>query len=301
MEEKVKRHLPQMLCILCAIALWLYVIYTEDPEMQVWMHSIPITYQGATQMTDGGITFVMTDEPEEINVKLSGRRSALRRVTAGDIHLTVDYSAIQTAGTHAIPIHVSLSQGDLRVSKLSQNTVTCRTDVLVTVDKTVSVTTSGAEMLGLSDFTASPSTVRVSGPKSTLEHLKATVSIDLTKDNVSEKQTVSLTGFSEKEELPQSVSVENPEVLISATRALPIVIEAANRPENLSEIKCDPETASVRGTLENLLAAENVRGAYSVWVDFSASPSVSGPVPLVYPEQVTVLGPDSAKAEFYVE
>lgn len=303
MEEKVKRNLSHILCILCAIALWMYVIYTEDPEMQVWMRGIPISYQGAEAMLENGITFTLTEEPEEVNVKLAGRRSALRRVTANDIHATVNYASVRAAGAHTLPIQVSLSQGDLRVAKLSQSSVVCETDVLITVDKTVSITTSGAEAFGLSDFAASPSTVRITGPKSTLEHLKANVYIDLAEENISNEQTVTLTGQSEKETLPQSVSIENPTVSISATRALPIEIEAANSPGegSISEIVCDPKTASVRGSLEELLSAENVRGAYSVWVDFSVSPAITGPVPLLYPENVTVLGPASAKAEFYTE
>lgn len=299
MEEKVKQRLPRILCLLCAVALWLYVTYTEDPEMQVWMRGIPVTYHGASTLSESGITFTYTEEPEEINVKLSGRRSALRRVMENDVHASVDYSSIQSQGKHTLPIHVSLSQGDLRVAKLSQTNVTCVTDILVTVDKTVSVTTTGAEPLGMRDFAASPSTVRVTGPKSTLEHLKASVYIDLTKENVTNEQTVMLIGQSGKEEMPVGVSVENPTISVSATRALPIVIEATEKPENISEVVCEPETASVRGTLEALLAAENVRGAYSVWVDFSASPATSGPVPLVYPEDVTVLGPASAKATFH--
>ena len=303
MEEKVKRNLSHILCVLCAIALWMYVIYTEDPEMQVWMRGIPITYQGDAAMHDAGITFTHTESPEEVNVKLAGRRSALRRVTANDIHATVDYASIHAPGTHTLPIQISISHGDLRVAKLSQNSVQCATDVLVTVDKTVSITTSGAEELGMRDFSASPSTVRVTGPKSTLEHLKAAVYVNLMMDSVPNEHTVTLIGQSGKEEMPVGVSIENPTVSISATRALPIEIEAANAPgeDSIPEVICDPATAPVRGALRDVLAAENVRGAYSVWVDFSASPALSGPVPLVYPENVTVLGPASAKAEFHME
>ncbi len=300
-EKEVKRHVTQILCILCAIALWLYVTYTEDPEMQVWMRDIPVSYTGTEDLTARGITFVSKEEPEEINVKIAGRKSVLRRLLETDVRANVDYAAITGAGTHHLPISITLLQNDLRVSKVSVSSVKCQTDVLVTVEKTVGITSSGAEPLGIRDFAASPSTVRVSGPKGVLEHLKAGVYVDLTGGDAANSYTVSLSDQTGKPFSSDTVTIENDAVTISATRALPVKIEAANPPEGteFTEVKCNPETADVRGALPALLESEAVHGAYETWVDFSSSPAKSGQVPLVYPDDVEPLGVSYASAEFH--
>ncbi len=302
-EKEVKRHVTQILCILCAIALWLYVTYTEDPEMQVWMRNVPVSYTGADDLIARGITFVETEEPEQINVKVSGRRSLLHRLQNSDVRAQVDYSAIEGAGQQTLPINVSLSQNDLRITRLSESNVSCRTDLLVTVDKTVSITSSGAEELGIHDFAATPSTVRVTGPKSVLEHLKAGVYVDLTQDKITDSHPVVLSSQSGDTFMADAVTLGTDSVSLTATRSLPVTVEAANEPETgkIKEIVCNPKTADVRGDLRKLLSLESVPGTYSVWVNFSASPAQSGQVPLSYPAGVDVLGPTYASAEFHVE
>lgn len=302
-EKEVKKHVTQILCILSAIALWLFVTYTEDPEMQAWIRDIPISYIGADDLTARGITFVSREEPETVNVKISGRKSVLRRLLESDVRASVNYASIGGAGTHSLPISITLLENDLRVSKLSVDFVRCQTDVLVTVDKTVSVTSSGAEILGIRDFAASPSTVQVSGPKTVLEHLKASVYVDLTGGDAADSYTVTLSDQTGKRYEGDTVTVVNDTVTISATRALPVQIEAANSPEDaeITEVVCDPKTVDVRGELAALLETDSVHGAYSVWADFTASPARGGQVRLLYPDDVQVLGPSYASAAFYFE
>lgn len=302
-EKEVKRHVTQILCVLCAIALWLYVTYTEDPEMQVWMRNIPVSYTGADELAARGITFVQREETAQINVKVSGRRSLLHRLQDSDLRAQVDYSGIEDAGLQTLPIHVTLLQNDLRITKLSVSEVSCRTDLLVTVDKTISVTSSGAEELGIHDFAVSPSTVRITGPKSTLEHLKAGVYVDLTKEDVGDTQHVTLSDQFGEPVSADLVNMESDAVTLSATRSLPVVLEAANTPETgkIKEVICTPKTADVRGSLSTLLSLESVPGSYSVWVNYASSPAQSGQVPLSYPEDVEVLGPAYASAEFHIE
>ncbi len=301
-EKKVKKHVTQIVCVLCAIGLWSYVTYTEDPEMQVWVRNIPVSYIGAETLSEKGITFTEKEEPEEIHVKVSGRKSFLRRLRESDVHASVNYTGIAAAGEHVLPIQVTISQRDLWVTKLSQSTVECATDVSVTVEKTVSVSAKGAEEKGLRDFAPSPQTVRITGAKSTLEHVKPAVFLDFTEDAVGSTQKVTLLREDGKPYTGGDIKIETETVTISATRALPIEIEAANTPPGgeIREVVCEPDMAPVRGELDALLEAGPVRGAYKVWVDFSATPAQSGAVALVYPENVTPLGTTTARATFHV-
>ncbi len=303
MDKEVKRHITQGLCILCAIALWLYVTYTEDPEMQVWMRNIPVSYVGAEGLTERGLTFTERDEPAEINVKIEGRRSVLHRLRVSDIRAAVDYASITDAGAHSLPISVSLLQNDARVAKLSVSSVSCRTDALVTVDKTVVVTSSGADKLGIHNLTASPSTVRVTGPETVLGRLEASVHVNLTGNTASETYKVSLSDRSGTAFLPDTVTMESDTVTLSATRSLPVVLETENLPDGgeIKEIVCNPETVDVRGELVDLIALESVPGAYKAWVDFSASPARTGQISLAYPAGVEPLGPATASGEVHLK
>lgn len=302
-ETKIKKHVMKAICILSAIGLWLYVSYTENPEMHVWLRDVPIAYTGAEALLGKDLACLEADAPKEVHVKISGRRSSLMRLRDADVHASVNYADIPNAGTYTLPIHISLPQNDLWVSKLSESTVTLTADALVTVEKSIAITTDGAEKLGLSDFAASPSTIRVTGPKSILENLKASVHIDLTGGQNPDTHAVVLT-TEDGDVFDEGIVTLTPQsVSVSATRELPIVIEPAGLPADatLEKTVCEPERTTVRGELPVLLRMENVRGAYSVWADFSASPATTGQVPLVYPADVTPLGPASARASFYLQ
>ncbi len=271
--------------------------------MQMWVRNIPISYVGAEELSAQGITFVANEQPETVNVKIVGRKSALQRLSEKAVKATVQYSTITDAGTYALPVQITLPESGLRVGKRSIDSVSCQADLLATVEKTVVITSQGAETLGIRNFVASPSSVQITGPKTLLERLKAGVFVDLSGGDAAETYTVSLFDMSGERFISDTVKIENDTVSISATRAMPIEIEAANVPENVEirEVKYTPEAANVQGELSVLLSAEPVRGAYKVWLDFSASPAKSGPVQLVYPEGVMVLGPSTASAEYYFE
>lgn len=303
LDKKIKRHIAQIVCVLCAIALWLYVNYTEDPEMQIWVRNIPVSYIGYTALEEQGLALVESDGPADINVKIAGRRSVLHRLQNTDIRAYVDYATIGKTGQHTLPVSVTVSPNNTRVTKLSVGAVNCRTDVLVTVDKTVGITTSGAEQLGIHDLTAYPSTIRVTGPESVLTHLTASVHINLLAENVSDTYTITLADRTGKAFPQEAVTVVADTVTISATRSLPVDIEAANCPEHLTvkEVICSPETVDIRGTLSALLSVDSAPGSYDAWMDFSHSPASSGQIPLIYPQNVEVLGPAFASAQFHFE
>lgn len=303
LDKKIKRHIAQIVCVLCAIALWLYVNYTEDPEMQIWVRNIPVSYIGYTALEEQGLALVESDGPADINVKIAGRRSVLYRLQNTDIRAYVDYATIGKTGQHTLPVSVTVSPNNTRVTKLSVSAINCRTDVLVTVDKTVGITTSGAEQLGIHDLTAYPSTIRVTGPESVLAHLTASVHINLLAENVSDTYTITLADRTGKAFPQEAVTVGADTVTISATRSLPVDIEAANCPEHLTvkEVVCSPETVDIRGTLSALLSVDSAPGSYDAWMDFSHSPASSGQIPLIYPQNVEVLGPAFASAQFHFE
>lgn len=292
-EKKVNKKLvTQILCVLCAIALWLFVTYVEDPEMQLWLRNVPISYTGTTALQERSLVLLEREEPKTINIKVSGRRSVLQRLKQSDARAYVDYSSLTAKGEYKLPFSVSLTKNDLEITKLSQESITCKIDNRITVEKEINITTSGAEKLSVRDFAPlSSATVSVSGPESLLSNVFANVHINLAEE-AQETYTVFLTDQTGTRINNNLIQLKNNAVSVSATRAVPIEIVPQNVPENveITDTEYDPETAEVHGALQDILQITALQGTYKPYVNFGASPAKAENISITYPDTVTPVG-----------
>ncbi len=291
-EKKVNKKLvTQILCVLCAIALWLFVTYIEDPEMQLWLRNIPISYTGTNVLQERGLVVLDGGEPETINLKVSGRRSLLQRLKQSDARVYVDFSPLTEKGTHKLPFSVSLTKNDLEVTKLSQEFITCKIDSLITVEKQIVVTSSGADKMSVRDFVPSPQSVSVTGPESLMSIIRPSVHINLTEE-AREIYTVILTDQAGTRINNNLIQLKNNAVSVSATRAVPVEIIPQNMPENveITDTEYSPETVEVHGALQDILQITALQGSYKPYVNFDASPAKAENISITYPDTVTPVG-----------
>lgn len=291
----------RILCALSAVALWLFVTYTEDPEARLWFRDIPVTYIGTESLAAKNLVFIEKNEPTEINVKLAGRRSALQRLLDTDIKVSVDYSAVTEAGQTTLPVQVTLGRNDVQILKLSHTFLSYRVDELETAEKNITITSSGAENLHISQFAASPATVKVTGPKSLMPHLTASVHVDLSGGQAADTYPITLTD-QRGQKLPEgAISLSQTAVEIFATRELEVSVEAMNLPQDkeLEAVVYEPARVPVRGKLADLLKTDKAVGISPVWVNAAASPASVGPVQLTFPENVQIVDKDSATVTYY--
>ncbi len=291
----------QIICAFSAIALWLFVTYTEDPEARLWFRNIPVTYVGAESLAAKNLVFTEKNEPTEINVKLAGRRSAMQRLLNTDIKVIVDYSAVGEAGGCTLPVQVTLGRNDVQILKLSHTSLSYKVDVLETAEKNITITSSGAESLHISQFAASPATVKVTGPKSLMPHLAASVHIDLSSGQVADTYPITITDQSGQELPKGAISLSQTAVEIFATRDLEVSVEAMNLPQDkeLEAVVYEPARVPVRGKLSDLLKTDKAVGVSPVWVNAASSPASVGPVQLTFPENVQVVDKDSVTVTYY--
>ncbi len=301
MDTKIKRHMPRILCVLAAIILWLFVTYTEDPEMELWLRDIPLSHIHTETLSQNNLTITEREYPETMDVKVRGRRSALLSVQIENLQTSVDYTSINKAGDYTLPIDVRVIGHDLRVVKQSVDAIRLTADSIVTVEKNIRITSSGAETLGIREFTASPASVRITGAKSLLENLQATIHVDLQDKNAESSYNVTLQSASNLPFTDADVKIDKSEVTISAVRALPVSLSAADVPDSIEieRVECTPETVEIRGKLEDIVPPENAFGSYAAWLSYGTSPAACGNIPLVFPDNVEVLGPTYASAKFY--
>ncbi|MDD6308281.1 MAG: hypothetical protein PUB07_02860 [Clostridia bacterium] len=301
MDTKIKRYTMRILCILCAIGLWLYVTYTEDPEMEIWLRGIPIEYRNMEQIDSNKLAITSQDMVEIVNIKVSGHRSALLSIQEENAEAIVDYADIKEAGEFRLPITVRLSSDSLRVVKQSTQSIACVVDKIVSIDKKVTITSSGAEALGIRAFKADPEKLTLTGPETIVNQCKINVHVDLNEKETQSSYTVNVLDGLDRPYEDTVLKMKENTVKISAIRALPIEITPSNTPQNIEieKVEYDPQTVEVLGELTELLMLDKITATYNPWIDWGHSPSSSGMVSLSYPKTVEVLDVTSATANFY--
>lgn len=164
----------KIVCLLLAFIIWLYVMQVDSPKHEEIFHSIPVELTN-TQVLDGesGLS-VYSGYGNTVDVTIIGKKSLIDKISGGDIHVYADVSQIETAGSHAVPIHVEAPAG-LTVGTVSQNAISvycdARASKVVDVEAKISSFTMASNLeMGL--LVPEYDTIVVTGPKSALDKVE---------------------------------------------------------------------------------------------------------------------------------
>lgn len=92
-----------LLALAIAFGLWLYVITVVSPGSTDTIYDIPLTLVGDTVLENERNLIITSDVDDlKVDLTLSGNRSDLTQVNAGNITLRVDLSKIYEPGTHKV-------------------------------------------------------------------------------------------------------------------------------------------------------------------------------------------------------
>ena len=155
--------------IITAIALWMYVSYSANPDVTIPVTGIRVEYQGENVLNDKNL--VITDiDVDTLTLRFVGKRSNVSKLIATPPTASVDLSVITGAGQFQIPYTVSypmgVASGSISVAGGSVDYVTVKVEKLVTKTVPVEGIYNGGTQEG---YTAdpvefSPETITVSGP-----------------------------------------------------------------------------------------------------------------------------------------
>lgn len=185
MKSKI---LSFLLSVTIALGLWLYVITVESPNSSETIYNIPVVFEGETALNERGL-IITSSTSADVDLTLSGNRSDLKQVNAGNITLKVDLSKIYDPGKHELEYTVSYP-GTVAGNAFTEESRT-PDRIHVTVEKLlkqevpVVVTYNGTLPEGYfsdkGNVVLDYSTITVSGPQSVVEKIaRAEVSVDLT-------------------------------------------------------------------------------------------------------------------------
>lgn len=107
MREKSKLF-TMIAALVVSAALWFYVVTVENPETEVTISNIPITFNGAEELSEDRDLIITSGLDTTITLRLSGKRSEINKLSDENITLTVDLSRVSRAQTYTLNYSIDL-------------------------------------------------------------------------------------------------------------------------------------------------------------------------------------------------
>ena len=187
-----KNKLPMFLLALgAAILVWLYDVTVVNPNDTSTISGIPVSFANKDVIRSQDL-MVTGGSSDTVSLRISGRRSELKKLSKNNIEVTVDLSQITEEGNHDLPYTVqfpaNVSSGELSIDNRSPATVSVTVEHYIR--RTIEVRTvfegdvsPGAEgeslVIDTDTMKVTPGEVTVTGPAEQVEAIDcAMITID---------------------------------------------------------------------------------------------------------------------------
>lgn len=172
-----------IIAVLSAIVLWIYVLGYDSPNYEKEFN-VTVTAEGESKLREEKNYTIISDFGFSIKVTVSGPQTEVNMLRAEDIRAYIDVSGVTTRGSNSLPIYVVLpNENKLAVTAKSSESAVVFIDECISARIPVRVEFSDytlAADLTLGDYTTTPVSVEVEGPKSmidTIEYAYAPVTL----------------------------------------------------------------------------------------------------------------------------
>ena len=169
--------------LVAAIFIWLYVVYQENPTIDTWVNNIYVAQRNLSQDFENGKLVILSVSSNDVDVKLSGRRSIISSINAESGSAYIDMSKITEAGRYEVPIKVDFSIDGMDVVQLKPNRCTVVVDRVVTEERPITIIRKGVVSGGhfVEDIVMNPDVLKISGPKTAVDAVAScSITVDLT-------------------------------------------------------------------------------------------------------------------------
>lgn len=180
-ELTEKKPVVLVLSVICALIIWFTIVVSVYPSTPVEFNNIPLTIDlSGTNAAANGLSMVECDV-ESVNVKLTGDRSQVGRLTADDLIAYAEVGTTSTAGEYTLKINVTADNGiTFNVDSISPSQAVIRLDKIET--RTFDVTpeypnikVASGHALDETDVICDPSTIDITGPSGQLNEIDKVV------------------------------------------------------------------------------------------------------------------------------
>lgn len=259
--------------LVLAFALWLYVVTVVGPEYEETFRDIPVVYQGASALEARNL-MILGDETHTVDLKLSGNRRDLNKLSSSNISVTLDLSKILDPGKTSYRYDISYpgNVANDSVTVQSQSPTGITLEIVRSKEKKIPVHVSFdeaaiAEGYGFLPVEQELTEIQISGPESVVDQItQATVALDINQDNNksditgeyvatlcdAKGQQVDSRYVTVSTEGAEAISVTLP---VRMKKVLPLtvqIVEGGGATEANSTITISPSTITVLGKEEDM-------------------------------------------------
>lgn len=257
------KPLSILLSIVIAFTLWLYVTSVVSPEYTDDIHNVPVALEGESILTEKGL-MLLTDEVPLVTVTLTGYRSDIVNINAGNLTAVADLTKISEPGTHNLVYSVT-PPGDMSsvtVQGREPSTVTVvvaeRSTAKIPVQVNYTGTLPEGFIMDKENAVLDHTEINVTGPKEVVEqihHASIEINCDGRTESIAESQRFVLC---DAEGTPLDVSLITAEVeeirlevRVSRVKTIPLVLTVNNgggATDKTASIVIDPAEISISGS-----------------------------------------------------
>lgn len=256
-----------------AIIIWFYIIIVLDPAVVTVIRDVPIRYVQQNALIEQGLSIV-GENKTSVEIKIEGSRKKLVNINSKNIVASVDLSSVTKAGTHTLPIVLSVPYDYVEVVSKKPDTVEVTIDKLVEEKRNIRVKTVGTPEAGYIAGTVelNPPTVLLKGAASVVSQISdVVVSVDVSKRKTDLIDTAKIEfidsdgkTISENDEFFELLSSDISEVqLLCPIMRLKTVSIKANLDYGTAvgeSVTIQPNTITIYGREEDL---ENIEEVYT--------------------------------------
>ena len=262
----------KVLAVVISVVFWLVIVNVDDPEKTLTF-TVQVNIENADYLINQGKTYEVLNGSDTVKFTATAKRSIIEKMTEGDFEVTADMKDI--VNMSEVPITITPTKYSNQIT-LSKKTMYVQLNVEDLQTKTfdLEVETTGKITSGytMSDLTATPSKVTVSGPASVVESIeKASVAVDVSSVDEDFEKEADIILYDEKgKKIDVSrLTLNREKAIVSAgvlqTKTVPVEYEASGTPASGYQI------GTVSGTVSQVV----IQGKKNVLQDID-SIKVSG-------------------------
>lgn len=170
-NRKSRKAFNAVLAVLIAVVLWLYVVNVENPTGESHLRNLDIDIQGEDVLEQNGL--MVTDlSRDTMNLKVTGKKKTLMKLTKKNVSLAVDVSTITEEGDWTLNckavLPTNVTSESVSVSDWSSLKVTVTVAKRTSKEIPVKGQFAGKEKSGYlaGTVTTDPTKLEISGPES---------------------------------------------------------------------------------------------------------------------------------------
>lgn len=311
--KKNRKIFNIILAVVLAVGVWLYVINVENPTSTATIRDIPVTIVGEDTLAERDL--MITDQSQNnINLKLSGRKKTLMKLSKKNITLKLDVSSITSEGEHTLSCEYTcpnnLGADSVSISDWDDLRITVTVEQQGTKEIPVRGEFIGteAENCLAGTVTTEPATIQLTGPTETLEGISyalATVGGKEISDTLVESSDVVFMGADGTPASRRNVtaSTETVEVTVPVRQvvSLPLTVEltpGGGADETSVTVSISPKNVTVVAGEDDGALPESISLGT---IDLSTVlGETTFSLPIQLPEGVTAWGRQSKQASVHL-